>query len=163
MVLSDANGWCFPAIPWTTVHPEIWKLKGLKKRKTSCGWGCGYLFKSNQSGGSLFYLLHVLRLWALGCWKQTWAYRAGCISWFSFWFLRDAESLCWGRCLKCCVRQNLVSPPMPFRYGCLEFPAVLMVLAAVALSLDLCLIALWCRNVCVSLSTLETSLLWLSV
>lgn len=52
---------------------------------------------------------------------------------------------------------------MMFCYYCLRFPAVLVMLAVVVLSLDLYLIPLWCRDLCVSLSTVEMSLLWLSM
>lgn len=52
---------------------------------------------------------------------------------------------------------------MMYCYDCLRFPAVLVILAMVVPSLDLCLIPLWCRNLNVSLSAVEVPLLWLSM
>lgn len=51
---------------------------------------------------------------------------------------------------------------MMYCYDCLRFPAVLVMLAGMVPCLDLYLIPLWCRNLCVSLSAVEMPLLWLS-
>lgn len=63
----------------------------------------------------------------------------------------------------CYIRQNFVSLFMMFCYDCLRFPAVIVMLAVVVSSLDLCLILLWCRDLCVPLSAVEMPLLWLSM
>lgn len=169
MMLNGADGWCFPPILWTMVHPEI---LGTEWFKWSCGWKYTYLYTSVHTSGYVFRLTRLERTFfsvvciqALGIrlWEQAWSYWAECISCFSSWFLRSDELQCWNRCWKCCIRQNFVSLFMMFCYDCLRFPAVLVMLAMVVPSLDLCLILLWCRHVCVSFSAVVMPLLWLSM
>lgn len=140
--------------------------------KSSCGWEYTYLYTSVHTSGYVFRLTRLERAFfsvvciqALGIrlWEQAWSYWAECISCFSSWFLRSDELQCWNLCWKCCIRQNFVSLFMMFCYDCLRFPAVLVMLAMVVPSLDLCLILLWCRHVCVSFSAVVMPLLWLSM